>query len=152
MYVCIVAVPILGVGAAAMAAGEAVLGGLGVAALAELVYSKTKKTPEEIEEEEEKKKKEEEEKEKAKPPPPTIEQSYTERGKGSGPDGGDFDTRMPRYYKKGDKRNNGEFVQRDRAANSGSGPHTGGWKLFDSSGRRIGTVSNSKDGIVRVNK
>jgi hypothetical protein len=35
----------------------------------------------------------------------------------------------------------GEYIQLDRAFNSGAGPHDGVYKLFNKSGKRMGTVT-----------
>ena len=35
----------------------------------------------------------------------------------------------------------GHWIQKERALNSGSGPHKGYWKLFDAKNNRIATLS-----------
>ncbi len=37
-----------------------------------------------------------------------------------------------------------QYIEKDRAFNSGTGPHDGSYKLFDKTGNRIGTIT--KDG------
>ncbi len=74
---------------------------------------------------------------------------YKNRGDGEGPSGGDHDKSRPRFYRSGDRKRKGEFVQEDRDNRSGAGPHGGGghqYKLFDKNGKRIGTVN--KDGVL----
>lgn len=35
----------------------------------------------------------------------------------------------------------GQYIEKDRAFNSGSGPHDGTWKLQDKKGKRIGNFT-----------
>ena len=67
-----------------------------------------------------------------------IFSTYTYRGSGGGPDGGQHDRRLPRFYKVHTLK--GPFMQEDRSGN----PHGGGlqYKGFDSKGIRQGTFDD----------
>ena len=63
------------------------------------------------------------------------------RGGGGGPDGGDHDPKLPRFYQNHSLK--GSFMQKDRSGN----PHGGGmqFKGFDSKGTRVGTFNENGD-------
>lgn len=64
-----------------------------------------------------------------------IFSKFSFRAGGGGPDTGEHDRRLPRYYM--DHTQKGPFMQEDRSGN----PHGGGlqYKGFDSKGKRMGT-------------
>ena len=64
--------------------------------------------------------------------------SFPFRGSGGGPDGGQHDPSLPRFYT--NHKLKGNFMQKDRSGN----PHGGGlqYKGFDSKGIRQGTFDH----------